>query len=361
MINITKPIKSIKINNSDFKYIKNVAFKRELSTTGPTLEDKKSTSNETNGSNSDFNTPPYGYGDHCRRGWGWGWNNGWHNGWYGENGWNKSNMYDYYRYRHYRKRGFFLFFIGFAGGIFAHKVYLRSDCAREREERRKLWENYTDSRISQPPTYNQQNSNSNILSNILNSLPIVNSLRTDPEYKETKILEGNIISPSTNSTFEDSVVLSVKPIEFINQSTSENVSVLSLPDISDRPFKNNFGWRKDKHERHGGFNNTLVMIIDEYMKQNASKVLNISESSVYTKSLNIDFKSWFNNYQNIVLKTSIDIEKSKELNNVVIIGTIMTTEGKVITKVNGVFTGDSSNAPKESKDVYSFRKWVWNE
>lgn len=347
---MSRSLKSIRTTN---KFInKNILQSfYSTATTPPESQKPDISGNNSNDSNSNI-PPPYPSFHDCEKNYGWGWNPYW----------NIRTSPEFHNYRRrYRRRGFGFFLFGFVGGIFAHKFF-SGGCSKERRERDIIEDFYN----SNNPYYLNNSNNSRILdtenlSKILNSLPIVQSLRSDPDIKECKILENYVISPSTNSTFIDSVVLPVKPIEFIDKSTNEQISVLSVPMVNEKRHRRQFGWGRDRKHSHNEFNDNLVMLVDEYMKQNASKFLNVSKSTIFTQSLKVDFKSWFNNYNNIVLKICVDEKKSEELNSVFIKGLVMTTDGKVITQINGTFTNDASKAPKENKEIYNFRKLVWSD
>lgn len=351
MITMSKPLKSVRVNN---KFINNTVLKTFYSTASGN-EKSNTSANNSNSFNSTNDPPQYPPGYDYKNYYGWG------------PYWNMKSSSEFYNYhRRYRRGGFGFFLFGFVGGILAHKFFTKG-CSGERWEKdREMIENfYNDYYNNNSNNSNNQYSNkiwdTENLSQILNSLPIVQSLRSDPDIKECKILDNHVISPTTNSTFIDSVVLPVKPIEFINKSTSEQISVLTVPVFNERNQRRHFGWGRGRKHSHNEFNDNLVMLVDEYMKQNASKFLNIPKSKVFTQSLTVDFKSWFNNYNNIVLKICVDKEKSTELNSVFIKGLIMTTEGKVISQINGIFTNDATKAPKENKEVYSFRKLIWSD
>ncbi|GAV28338.1 hypothetical protein PMKS-001809 [Pichia membranifaciens] len=192
-------------------------------------------------------------------------------------------------------------------------------------------------------------------------LPIVASLRSNPDFKEVNLLNNQVVTPTTNSSFEDSLMLPSKPLEFSNGFTGEKVAVVTLPETT-RRHSGWYGFGRRSGHRRGGQSDRLVMLMDEYMKLNAAQILDVPQSAVYTAALNVDFRSQVNPHdRNIIIKATAGKDASKEDGPLTIFGSIMTTDGQLISKLQGSFTADSNKAPPAGKNVYHFRKWMWTD
>lgn len=280
----------------------------------------------------------YGYG-----GWGRGWGRGWGYGYPGP-------------HRHRRGR-FFFFLISFAGGMFAYKL-LSGNCGDERWERRHA-------RMHDSGSYPQDaypGFSSAAASKLdVQTLPIVAALRSNPDFEEAHLLSSQVVTPTTNSSFEDSIMLPSKPVEFASSSTGERVAVVTLPEIAGR-HREWYGFGRRSGHRRGGQSDRLVMLMDEYLKRDAAFLLNVPPSSIYTTALDVDFRSRMTPHDKIIIvKATVDENAAKDGRSVAISGSIMSTDGQLISKLHGSFTADSTKAPPTGQDVYHFRKWMWSD
>ena len=261
---------------------------------------------------------------------------------------------------HRHKRGrFFMFLFAFAGGMFAYKLF-SGGCADDRWERRHARMHGDDGYYAQD-SYQENGSAVAAAKVDLQKLPIVASLRSNPEFEEVHLLNNQVVVPTTNSSFEDSLMLPSKPVEFSNGLTGEKVAVVTLPKTT-RRHSGWYGFGRRNGHRRGGQSDRLVMLMDEYMKLNAAQLLDVPQSAVYTAALNVDFRSQMNPHdRNIIIKTTADKDAAKEGGPLTIVGSIMTTDGQLISKLHGSFTANSNKAPPAGKNVYHFRKWMWSD
>lgn len=229
--------------------------------------------------------------------------------------------------------GFFIFTL--IGGFFVYKFFTSDDFSRREWERNQRF-------------YNSHNYS--MMAADIQSLGIVRSLKDNSQYKETKTFDTLMITPTTNSTSDDSIILPIVPVEFENNNKLERISVIALPrNLASTRFGS---CRKDYGKR-------IIMLIDEYMKKNASQFLNAPDSEIFTEGLEFDFKTWPKLRDNIILRTKIDPNMSN-LKRVVLSTDIMTIDGKVIIHTLGTFTSDSSVIPPLSASPYKFNKWFWS-
>lgn len=325
---------------SKHPFLKEIASKARYSTTSSTASSTSAGAGTTPPPSS---TPP----PHCYDGYypfrygGWGRNWSWN---YGHPGPRKG-----------RRGGFFFFLLAFGGGMWAQKI-LSDGCGKDRWERQHSHSQHEAAYYSEGPYVGPS-----IAKVDVQQLPVVTSLRENPEYEEVHILDNQIISPTTNSTFDDSIILPSKPIEFANSYTGEKLAVVTLPVVHSRHGRwSGFGRRGGY--RYGGQNGRLVMLVDEYMKQNAALFLNVPKSAVFTKDLDVDCKTWWNPHENnVILKAAVDKSVPKDSGLVVIKGSIMSTDGKLISRIQGSFTSDSAKAPASGQELYHFRKWMWSD